>query len=142
MNVSAELVKSPEDMLTPEQFKDFTRAVRLENNPQAALLDAWMNSPCFDVFMDRLGEQVDQHWLFTNDSVLEVLTSHPDLLYACQCKVDGDYRWFVGTEDDLEKFCRCKDVRKEPRKTVARAVAIRFSAIRPRLPSKAGRALP
>ena len=119
MNVSAELIKSLENMLTPEQFKDFNRAVRLENNPQAPLLEAWVNSPCGDDFMERLLADVDEHGLFTNNTVLELLTDCPWLLYACQCKVHSDYVWLVGNKADLEEFCRCKDVRKEPRKMAA-----------------------
>ena len=45
MNVSAELIQSLENMLTTDQFKKFKHAVRLENNPQAALLDAWGLTP-------------------------------------------------------------------------------------------------
>lgn len=119
MNVSAELIKSLENMLTPEQFKDFNRAVRLENNPQAALLDAWTKSLYYYDFRERLLARTDECGLFTNNTVLELLTDFPGLLYACQCKVDGNYDWFVGNEADLSEFSRCKDVRKEPRKMAA-----------------------
>lgn len=119
MNVSAELIKSLENMLTPSQFEEFKHAVRLENNPQAALLDAWVASPQRDVFMVYLAEQADKHGLLTNASILDALGAHPELLYACQCEVGGDYRWLVGNKADLEEFCRSKVVREEPRMMAA-----------------------
>ena len=120
MNVSAELIKSLENMLTTDQFKEFKHAVRLENNPQAALLDAWVVSPQCHVFLERLAERADEHGFVTNASVLDVLTSNPGLLYACQCEVAGDYRWFVGNKAELVRFCHCKVVREEPRMMAAR----------------------
>ena len=119
MNVSAELIQSLENMLTTDQFKKFKHAVRLENNPQAALLDAWVVSPQCHVFLERLAERADEHGFLTNASVLDALGAHPELLYACQCEVGGDYRWFVGNKADLEKFCRSKHVRTEPRMMAA-----------------------
>lgn len=120
MNVSAELIKSLESMLTTEQFKEFKYAIKLENNPQAALIDSWMDSSEYNVFMELLSDYsaaTDEHGFVTNCSVLNVLDSRPYLLHACQCKVDGDWRWLVGSKADLEKLC----TRNEPCMMAAKA---------------------
>ncbi len=113
MNVSAELIKSLETMLTSEQFKAFKYAVRLENNPQAAILDKWNDTPGMWRFFECLAEAEDECGFVTNDDVEAVLNNNPGLLYACRVQINGDFADVVGPKDELEKFCKCRKTRRD-----------------------------
>lgn len=110
MNVSAELIESLSNQLTPEQFKAFKYAVRLENSPQAALIDKWNGTPEWEDFMEALVAREDECGFITNASVIEVLNTNPELLYACRVKINGDWCYLVGLGCDLEEVCKRDDV--------------------------------
>lgn len=108
MNVSAELIKSLESMLTSEQFKAFKYAVRLENDPQAAILDKWNDTPGMYRFFECLAEAEDECGFVTNADVEAVLNNNPGLLYVCRVRVNDGFFDVVGPKDELEKFCKCR----------------------------------
>ena len=100
MNVSAELIESLSNQLTPEQFKAFKYAVSLENSPQAALIDKWNGTP--------------ECGFITNANVIEVLDEKPSLLYGCFTEVNGEIQYLLGCKGDLEAYCKEHDTRMNP----------------------------
>ncbi len=114
MNVSAELIESLSSQLTPEQFKAFKYAVKLENSPQAAILDKWSGSAEWEDFMAALVDKEDECGFVTNQSVIEILDAEPALLYACYTEVNGDSQYLVGSKSDLDAYCEEHETRMNP----------------------------
>jgi len=114
MNVSAELIESLSNQLTPEQFKAFKYAVSLENSPQAALIDKWNGTPEWEDFMSALVDREDECGFITNANVIEVLDEKPSLLYGCFTEVNGEIQYLLGCKGDLEAYCKEHDTRMNP----------------------------